>query len=170
MVYTSSPMRELTISMPMGNYMAYLKWQLNLTDILDKMDIDLICQPHPEGIFVDKKLTHLLRKKYNLPYRSFETIMQKADIFLVDFIHSTTSGEMLVTDKPIVRIGWCDNNKFYGVSERLKPLLDKRCRNIQASFNKNGLPAIDEKKLEHALTHNWQEKVDSTEFRELLIG
>ena len=111
-----------------------------------------------------------LKDKYNLPHRPFEKNMQKADLFLVDFIHSTTFGEMLVTDRPIVRIGWCDNNKFYGISEILKPKLEKRCRNIEAIFNKNGIPTIDEKELEHALTYNWQEKVDSTDFRELLIG
>ena len=169
-VYTSNAYRDLSIGAPMASFMAYLKWQLNLTDMLDKMDIDLICQPHPEGIFVDKKLTHTLKDKYNLPHRPFEKNMQKADLFLVDFIHSTTFGEMLVTDRPIVRICWCDNNKFYGISEILKPKLEKRCRNIEAIFNKNGIPTIDEKELEHALTYNWQEKVDSTDFRELLIG
>ena len=122
-VYTSNAYRDLSIGAPMASFMAYLKWQLNLTDMLDKMDIDLICQPHPEGIFVDKKLTHTLKDKYNLPHRPFEKNMQKADLFLVDFIHSTTFGEMLVTDRPIVRIGWCDNNKFYGISEILKPKL-----------------------------------------------
>jgi len=169
-VYPSNGMREITVGAPMANYMAYLKWQLNLTDILDKMDVDLICQPHPEGIFKDKSLVHPLREKYDLPYRSFEDVMEQADIFLVDFIHSTTFGEILVTEKPIVRIGWCDDGGYYGVSKRIKPLLDKRCRNIQATFDKNGLPVIDETELEQVLTQNWQEKVDSSKFRELLVG
>lgn len=169
-VYTSNAIKCLDIQDPMSDSMNYLKWQLDLTDILDKVNIDLICQPHPEGIFKDKKLIHPLREKYNIPYRSFETIIQQADVFLVDFIHSTTFGEMLVTDKPIVRIGWYDDNKFYGIPERLKSLMDKRCRNIEVDFDKNNLPVVDVTLLEKALTENWQEKVDSTKFRELLIG
>lgn len=168
-VYTSNAMRNLSTGAPMINYMAYLKWQLNLTDILDKMDIDLICQPHPEGIFTDKNLIHPLRKKYNIPYRSFETMMQQADVFLVDFIQSTTFGAILITEKPIIRMAWYDDY-HYGISKKLKPLMDKRCRNVEAIFDENNLPVIDEKELEKALTENWQEKVDATEFRELLIG
>ena len=169
-IYMSTAIREFSLGAAISNDMVYLKWQLNLTDILDKMNIDLICQPHPEGVFKDKTLIHPLLRKYNLPNCSFETIMQKADVFLIDYIHSTTVGEMLVTEKPIVRIGWGDNSVSYGVSERLKPLLNNRCRNIQAKFDESGLPVIDEKKLENALTHNWKEKVNSTEFKELLIG
>ena len=61
----STAIREFSLGVAISNDMVYLKWQLNLTDILDKMNIDLICQPHPEGVFKDKTLIHPLLRKYN---------------------------------------------------------------------------------------------------------
>lgn len=169
-LYVSTALHELIRGYAIHNDMIYLNWQLRLTNMLDKMDINLICQPHPEGVFKDKSLIHPLRAKYSIPYRKFEKIIHLADVFLVDYIFSTTFAEMSVTDKPIARIGWLDNSHYYGINDSIKILMDKRCRNIKALFGDDNLPYIDEKELEYALTHNWQEKVDSTEFRELLIG
>jgi hypothetical protein len=151
--------------------MVYLEWQLRLTKMLDKMDIDLICQPHPGGIFSNRLLTHPLREKYDLPYRSFEDIKEQADMFLIDSIYSTVVGRMLITDKPIVRISFMDSSNYYGLRDDNKNMINNRCRLIKASFNKDdNLPYVDFKELERLLTRNWKERVDSTEFKELLIG
>ena len=169
-LYASNAMRNSGRGAPFSSYMSYLSWQLDLTRLLDVMDINLLCQPHPEGIFTDQSLVHPLRVKYNLPHQRLEAIIKKADVFLVDFIHSTTFGEILVTEKPIVRIGWLDDSDYYGVAQHLRPLLNRRCRDIQVEFDGENIPFLNKNDLEKALTNNWQEKIDSLEFRKILIG
>ncbi len=169
-IYISSPVYDLNKNPIFSNAMVYLDWQLRLTAMLDKMNINLICQPHPEGIFKDKNLTHPLLEKYSIPKCRFEKVMQHADIFLIDCIYSTAVGHMFISNKPIVRISLLDSSNSYGVREDIRPMVDKRCRNIKAWFDDDNLLYVDKKELEYALTNNWQEKVDSTEFRELLIG
>lgn len=169
-IYTSNAFHEVSRDTPFSHYMAYLNWQLKLTDILDKMNINLVCQPHPGGIFASQDITHPLRKKYNTSVNNFETIKDQADIFLVDFIHSTTFGEILVTEKPIIRISWNDNSSYMGISQHIKVLLDKRCRTISASIQESGSLEIDEEELKNVMLTNWQEKVNPSDFRKLLIG
>jgi hypothetical protein len=170
-IYVSAPIRDINKNPIFCNSMVYLEWQLRLTKMLDKMDIDLICQPHPGGIFSNRLLTHPLREKYDLPYRSFEDIKEQADMFLIDSIYSTVVGRMLITDKPIVRISFMDSSNYYGLRDDNKNMINNRCRLIKASFNKDdNLPYVDFKELERLLTRNWKERVDSTEFKELLIG
>jgi hypothetical protein len=141
--------------------MVYLDWQLRLVELLQQMDINLICQPHPQGVFRD-------RKAFDIPYRNFEEIIDQADVFLVDYIHSTIFGEMLASARPIVRIA-CNDNTEAGVHAELKPLLDARCRTVPVSFGDDNLPYIDKDRLEHAILNNWREKVDARVFRELLL-
>jgi hypothetical protein len=153
----------------LASNMVYLDWQLRLVKLLQEMDIDLICQPHPEGVFRDRRLIHPLREAFNIPLRKFEEIIDRADVFLVDYIHSTIFGEMLASDIPIVRLALNDNS-VNGIHADLKPLLDKRCRTVPVTFDENNLPRIDKDQLEYALLHNWREKVDSRVFKELLLG
>jgi len=169
-IYTSNTVLDIERCTPFSHSMAYFNWQLKLTDILDKMNINLICQPHPEGIFAMQDITHPLRKKYHMPKARFDDVKDQADVFLVDFVHSTTFGEILVTDKPIVRINWNDDSNYIGVAKHIKVLLDKRCRSISACFQECGSLEVNEEELNNAILTNWQEKVDSTDFRKLLLG
>jgi len=169
-IYLSTAVTKFT-GWAMFSNMSYLEWQTRLSNKLDNMDIDLICQPHPEGVFSDKTIQHPLRDKYNTDSISFEKIIKKADVFLVDFIHSTTFSEILVTNKPIVRIRWNDKSRRYGIYDNnIQSIIDKRCRTISAKFNNKNLIDIDFEKLEFLLTNNWNEKVDSTQFVNLFIG
>jgi hypothetical protein len=149
--------------------MVYLDWQLRLVKMLQEMDIDLICQPHPQGVFRDRNLMHPLRKAFNIPYRRFEDIIDQADVFLVDFIHSTIFGEMLASTQPIVRIALNDDGRN-GVSAEVKPLLDERCKTVPVFFGEDNLPYVDKQLLEHAIVNNWREKVDPVVFKQLLLG
>ncbi|MGR8932921.1 MAG: hypothetical protein ACU837_00855 [Gammaproteobacteria bacterium] len=168
-VYTSTIITPLR-SWVCASNTVYLDWQLRLLKMLREMDIELICQPHPEGIFKDKNLTHPLRTELDIPYRRFEDIKQQADIFLVDFIHSTTFGEMLCTNKPIVRIAMNDDMPDSGVRDDLRPLLHERCRTVPVYFGDDNLPYIEPSALQHALLDNWREPVDSGVFQKLLLG
>jgi hypothetical protein len=146
----------------------YLDWQLRLVKMLQEMDIDLICQPHPQGIFRDRSLVHPLREAFNIPYRKFEDIIDQADVFLVDFIHSTIFGEMLASNLPIVRIALNDHYRN-GVSADLQPMLDARCRTVPVFFGDDNLPYVDKQQLQAAILDNWRESVDSRLFQTLLL-
>lgn len=152
----------------LSSNMVYLDWQLRLVELLRQMDINLICQPHPQGVFRDRSLTHPLREAFDIPYRKFEDIIDQADVFLVDYIHSTIFGEMLASDRPIVRIAFNDHTEV-GVHADLKPLLDARCRTVPVAFKDDHLPYIDKQQLQDAILNKWREKVDARAFRALLL-
>lgn len=152
----------------LASNMLYLDWQLRLVAMLREMDIDLICQPHPQGVFRDRSLTHPLRKAFDIPYRNFEEIIDQADVFLIDYLHSTIFGEMLASQRPIVRLAMNDHTDA-GVHADLKPLLDARCRTVPVRFGDDNLPYVDKQQLRDAIMNNWRETVDARVFRELLL-
>ena len=169
-MYLSTMLNPLTRGECFSENMQYIDWQLRLTDMLDKMNIDLICQPHPEGVFSDKRLTHPLLKKYQNKQLKFEDHFCKADVFLIDFLHSTTTGYLLTSNKPIVRLAVIDSSNFNGVNENIELLLNKRCRKVDVSFSDNCKPNVDFNALENALTGNWNKDVDSSNFQRIFNG
>lgn len=152
----------------LASNMLYLDWELRLVEMLLDMDINLICQPHPQGVFRDRSLTHPLREAFGIPYRNFEEIIDQADVFLIDYMHSTIFGEMLASQRPIVRLAMNDDTDA-GLHPDLKPILDARCRTVPVTFGADNRPFVDKQQLQDAILKNWQEKVDARVFRELLL-
>ena len=169
-MYASGAIRDLNLGSALLNSMTYLEWQLRLTDLLDSMKIDLMVQPHPEGIFKDLTLTHPLLDKYNQKKRKFENIIGKSDVFLIDSINSSVAGMMLLTNKPVVLIDFGGMMNSYKERLNVKDIIDKRCRVVTVQYNSlNNLPYIDHVQLNKALTCNWKELVDPLDIRKVFL-
>ncbi len=169
-VYASGAIRNLNRGSTLLNSMTYLEWQLRLTDLLDSMKIDLIVQPHPEGVFKDSTLTHPLLEKYNQKKKNFEDIMDKADVFLIDSINSSVVGMMLLTNKPVVLIDFGGRMNSYKERLDVKSIIDKRCRIVDVQYNAlNNLPYVDYVQLNEVLTSNWKELVDPFDIRKVFL-
>ena len=150
--------------------MQYVDWQMRLTNMLEKMEIDLVCQPHPEGAYAENNLTHPLLKKHQKEKLKFEDNFHNVDVFLFDFLYCTPAGYMLTSDKPIVRLSILDDSTAYGVNKNIEPQLNNRCRTVRVNFADDCKPCVDFKDLEYALTNNWQEKINSSEFKNIFHG
>lgn len=148
---------------PWPQNMVYLDWQFRLTRSLRKMPVELLCKPHPEGEF--KGRPHPVAEFAPTTYAPFEEVMDDTDIFLFDYIMTTTFGKALCTDKPIVLL----NLTGLELNSELGEPLSQRCRILDVGNDSANRPAIDEGILEEALTKGPAES-DSSFFRDLLAG
>ena len=170
-VYVNGAIKDLSRGTVLINSMSYLEWQLRVSDFLDKLNINLIVQPHPEGVFKDLSIKHPLLSKYNQEKRKFEDIMHQADVFLIDAANSSAFGMMLLTNKPVVLFDFYGEKNGYKSRPEVRKIIDKRCRVIDIHYNNNtNLPYFDYKSLSEALTMDWRESVDSSEIEELLLN
>ena len=78
---------------------------------------------------------------------------------------------MLLTNKPVVLIDFWGETSSYKSRLGVRSIVERRCRIIDVQYNEyTNLPDVDFKKLSKALTFDWDESVDSSEIRELLLG
>jgi hypothetical protein len=141
----------------------YLDWQLRLASMMVEEGIDLICKPHPEGVFENRR--HALEEVAEVDYRRFEETVSDADIFVFDRNFSTTFALALATDRPVVYIDLGAPNFHQAVD----PLVASRCHVLQASYDDRNLPQIDARELSDAINSS-PVRVDSDEFSHLLFG
>ena len=141
----------------------YLDWQFRLVEALSKMSIDLICKPHPEGLF--RGQIHPLAAHAPTSARPFEAHMAEADVFLFDYGQSTTFAEALCSDRPVVLIDM-GNPTF---NDDVRVMIERRCRVVNAHFDARCRPNVDVEELAHALCTG-PARADPTEFRGLLMG
>lgn len=163
-IYTSGMLRGLLQTVPAQlPDLVYLDWQMRLVETLTKLPIDLICKPHPEGIFAHK--FHPLTSVANLYSGPFEDLVPDADVFVLDVPHSTTFFEALCTDRPIVFVDF--GAPFF--DPEFRPAIERRCRVIRPKFDARNRPMIDTQMLEEAVVGG-SEVADPTEFQDLFMG
>ena len=138
----------------------YLDWQYRLVESLKRIDVDVVCKPHPEGLLKGRR--HPLEAVCAIEYRKFEEVRDDADAFLFDISQSTTFWEAVCTHRPVVLID-LGITRF---NTTVEPLIRRRCRIVKARWDERNLPSVDSDELADALCGT--EKVDPTEFRMLL--
>jgi hypothetical protein len=141
----------------------YLDWVLRLANRLALAPIDLLCQPHPEGLFHGRR--HPLAHAAAVSGTTFERAMKDRDLFVFDWPQSTTFWKALCTDKPIVFI----DLGLSGFAPGVDALIARRCRIVRARYDERNLPQVDWKELEDALLGG-PEAADGAPFRRLLAG
>lgn len=141
----------------------YLDWQLRLARKLSRLPLRLICKPHPEGVFQNKR--HPLEDIAETVYVPFEQVIENADIFIFDRPISTTFGEALCTDRPIIYIDLGPPD----FTAEIKPLIDRRCRVIPATYGGDNVPHVDERQLADAF-RDLHDIVEPLDFADMIIG
>ena len=103
-----------------------------LVEMLQRLPIDLICRPHPRGVFGGRP--HPLTTIANVPDESFEELIDDVDIVITDSPFSRVLCQALCTGKPIV---FLDPGHDYFCDEVL-PLVGERCTVIELSLRRTG--------------------------------
>jgi len=163
-IYASGLLRGLLQTVPAQiPDLVYLDWQIRLAETLNQLPIDLVCKPHPEGIFAHQ--THPLTSIAKVHSGPFEELIPSADVFVLDIPHSTTFYEALCTDRPIVFVDF--GAPFFDTA--IRAAIESRCRVIRTKFDDRNRPIIDQEALEDAVISG-ADVVDPTEFQALLMG
>lgn len=142
----------------------YWDFQRRVVAALAKLDIDLLCKPHPEGFFVGQK--NPIEALAPTSYRRFEEHLGDADLFLFDAPTSTTFGEALCTNRPVVLL---DRAAQYPVNPLIAPELRRRCRLVPVCFDRDGRMRFDTERLAEAVIGG-ADSADPGYFRGLLAG
>ncbi|MBT5665256.1 MAG: hypothetical protein HOJ06_07955 [Rhodospirillaceae bacterium] len=140
-----------------------LDWQMRFAKKLKTLPIQLMCRPHPEGLFKNKP--HPLAAITPLSSNVFEDLIADTDVFVFEYIQSTAFYEALCTDRPIVLIDF--GLPIY--QGKARAMLEARCRIMPARFDDRNRPHIDTDQLETAIFSK-EDTVDPSWFRSHLIG
>jgi hypothetical protein len=140
----------------------YLDWQLRLAELLKAMPIDLICQPHPEGVVAGSK--HPLASIATTHDGRFESLMADADVFVFDYGQSTVVTEAMCTDRIVVLIDlgnpvWTPN---------ASAIIERRCRVVRTQYDERNLPQADAAQLCEAVCGGGL-RADPSELQSLLM-
>jgi hypothetical protein len=145
-LYTSGQLKGLWRNLPPPMpTMVYVDWTLRLADKLRQMPINLICRPHPGGIFAAK--SHPLSKYAHVPAKLFEQLIDEVDIVVTDSPFSRVMCAALCSDKPMI---YLDPGYDY-FCEEILPLVEERCTVIALEYDSRGLPQVDNVRLEAAI-------------------
>jgi hypothetical protein len=123
----------------------YLDWMVRLTELLQSMPIDLVCRPHPGGIFTGKR--HLLSLVAEIPAAGFEELLDDIDIVVIDSPVTRVMCAALASTKPVI---YLDPGHNY-FCKSLMPLVKERCTIIDLTYDSRGLPQIDAQELAAAV-------------------
>jgi hypothetical protein len=125
--------------------MVYVDWTLRVAEMLQKMPIDLICRPHPRGVFGGKP--HPLSRVAEVPSEPFEQLIDDVDIVITDSPFSRVLCEALCTGKPII---FLDPGHDY-FCDAVLPSVKERCTIIDLRFDERGLPQVNPEQLAAAI-------------------
>ena len=145
-LYTSGQLKGLWRNLPPPLPTAiYVDWTLRVAETLQKLPIDLICRPHPRGVFGGKP--HPLSSIANVPSEPFEKLIDDVDIVITDSPFSRVLCQALCTGKPIIIL---DPGHDYFCDEVL-PLVRERCTTIDLHYDERGLPQVDAEQVAAAI-------------------
>ena len=162
-IYVGHPYRGLR-QFPLAGLpdVVYWDFQMHLVELLEKLDIDLLCKPHPEGHFVGKR--NPIEALAPTSYRPFEEHLDDADLFLFDAPTSTTFLEALCTRRPVVLI-----DRFYAINPAVRPSIEARCRIVAARADAKNRLRVDAGALAAAII-DAPRAADPAYFRRLTVG
>jgi hypothetical protein len=141
----------------------YLDWQIRLIGMLNRMPIDLVCKPHPEGVMRGKEPP--LAAFARVTTERFEAVVNEADLLIYDYPATTTLSVGLSTDRPIVLI----DHGTMRFNETVTPLIERRCRIVRGGCDERGRLTVSQDELAHAVCEG-ADVADPSEFRQLFLG
>lgn len=162
-IYVGHPHRGLRHP-PIGAVADTIYWdfQIDLVQTLQKLPIDLLCKPHPEGEFVGRR--NPIEDIATTSYRRFEEHLDDADIFLFDAPTSTPFLETLCTRRPVVLI-----DRLYQINPAIECKIRERCQVVPSYFDERNRLRVDARALTEAILGAPRE-CDPTYFRYLAGG
>ena len=140
-----------------------LDWQLRLVAQLKTLPIDLICRPHPEGLLRNRR--HPVAALIEPAKEAFEALVARTDVFVFDYVQSTTFYLALCTNRPIVLIDMGAAPYAGDVANAIAT----RCRVVRADYGEDNLPRLDGAALEAAVCEG-PAVADASFFRSLILG
>jgi hypothetical protein len=140
-----------------------LDWQMRVAEALGCMPVDLVCQPHPEGVL--KGRAHPLETVAKTTRGNFAAQFEWADVFVFDSPSTTTLWQAVCTQARVV---------FLDIgSGQLTPEIAKAFRQratvIDVDYDECNRPIVPFENLRDAVLND-ASPVDNTMFRELLAG
>lgn len=116
----------------------YFDWQIRLLSKLQEWGHSVIYKPHPEGrskapVGFAEQFGHVTNLE------SFEEVMHQADVFIIDFIASTTVADMFISRKPIIYIDF-HSPEIYPEAYKI---LKEACCVIDAQIDSSNRVQID---------------------------
>jgi len=141
----------------------YLDWQLRVAEALGKMNVELTCQPHPEGLFRGRP--HPLESVAPTIRGNFAAQLQRADVFVFDYPSTTALWEAICTNAHIVFLDIGAGK----LSPAVANLFQERARVLEVNHDECNRPVLDFEALRDAvLTHS--SPPDPMPLRRLLAG
>jgi hypothetical protein len=122
-----------------------LDWHLRCAEILKRLPIDLLCQPHPEGILRGRP--HPIAQVAPVSGKRFEEVAAWADVVVTDMIFSTTLWKAACLPLPIVVLD-LDMGSF---NKGMRDLLNRRFRFLEIPYDDHNRPVLDGAELEPLL-------------------
>jgi hypothetical protein len=140
-----------------------LDWQMRVAAVLKGLPIDFVCRPHPEGVL--KGRPHPIAAVVEPSPIPFEKLVPETDVFVFDYVQSTTFYEALCTDRVIVLLDM--GVPIFGAE--LRAALERRCRIVPVAFDDRNLPQVEAEALRDAVCGG-ADRADPSEFRAYLLG
>ncbi len=120
--------------------------ELRILNIMKRANCEVIYKYHPDSHLPDNILNYLGSNVQVISER-FEDVMSRADAFLFYHSRSTTFGQALCTNKPIIYI----NGGWETWLPEIYELIAKRCCIVSAHFDERNRLIINEEELLDAL-------------------
>jgi hypothetical protein len=140
-----------------------LDWQFRVASMLKDLPVDFVCRPHPEGLL--KGQPHPIAAIVEPSSVPFERQVPDTDLFVFDYIQSTTFYEALCTDRLIVLLDM--GAPIFDAD--MRAAIERRCRIVPVTFDDRNLPRADGEALRDAICGG-TDHADPSEFRALLLG
>jgi hypothetical protein len=140
-----------------------LDWQMRVAAMLKALPVDFVCRPHPEGLLKGRQ--HPIAAIVEPSPIPFEKQVPETDVFVFDYVQSTTFYEALCTDRVIVLL----DMGLPIFEPELRGAIERRCRVVPVRFNERNLPQVDPAALREAVCGG-TDRGDPAEFRLYLLG
>jgi hypothetical protein len=152
--------RQLLPALPPD--VVHLDWQMRVAEALRALDVDFVCQAHPEGLLRDRP--HPLAEVAPTLRGNFEAQLHAADVFVFDTPTTTALWQAACTD---ARIVYLDIGAGH-MTPRVAELFAARAAVIPAGPDRDNRPQLDAAALRAAVLDG--KRGDPAAFRRLLAG
>jgi hypothetical protein len=153
--------RQLLPALPPD--VVYLDWQMRIAETLNALDVDFICQPHPEGLFKGKP--HPIAQVAPTIRGNFDAQLQAADVFVFDCPTTTALWQATCSGARIVYLDIGAGRMTSTVAQAFA----ERANVISAAPDADNRPTLDVDALQAAI-FDCTRSSDPTMFRRLLAG
>ncbi len=141
----------------------YLDWQMRVAEALRELDVDLVCQAHPEGLLKDRP--HPLADVATTLRGNFDAQLGSADVFVFDTPTTTALWQAACTNARIVYLDIGSG----AMTPSISAVFAKRARVINITYDEANRPVLDRARLRDAVLAD-DGPADPMPLRRLLAG